>query len=110
MSVFNHFAARSEIHRDHWHPRGVRFCQHQSESLRNSVEMQKSKCICEELVLAGDVDRPDIANGGIEIWFNLFAKIFLILNNTGDQQRAATETRYGDRQVNTFVRMDSPQK
>src|ERR1700722_10601306 len=38
--VFDHLAAGAQVHGDNRHTRGIRFSQHQSEPLRDSVQME----------------------------------------------------------------------
>src|ERR1039458_9357992 len=62
LSVFDHLTARAKVHGDSGHTSGIGFCQDKSESLRDSVQVQQSSGMREQLILARYVHRPDVAD------------------------------------------------
>ena len=62
LSVFDDFAAGTQIHGDDGHARGIGFRQNQAKSFRDSVQMEQRSGPREQFVLARDVHRSDIAD------------------------------------------------
>ena len=110
-SVFDHFTAGAQVHRDHRHARGIRLCQNKSESFRDRVQVQQCSRVGKQFVLAWYVDRSDVADLPIiKMRFHLLLEVGLVLNDAGNQERPSALASDFDRQMNAFVRVNPAQK
>ena len=111
LPVLDHLAAGAEVHGDHGHAGRIGFRQHQSESLRDRVQVQaapgrgRTMHSCPPRPRARRIRICRFRCGS-----TCSRKYVLILDDAGDQQRQPTPLRNLDRQVDALVRVDPAEK
>ena len=64
----------------------------------------------EQFVLARHLHGADVANVAVQIRFHLFPKVFLVLDDSRNQQWQATQAGDRNRKIDAFIGVNSPEE